>query len=149
MPAGPNSWTAVSIRVVSQSTHNMKEDIRMTPGMSSRRAARTRMRRRKMSVKLEVTMPKGKSLGSVSLRISNNGEGAAHQGMPTLSWSCTTMNQANMPRTVDDAASMIKIHRFNCTSGHRNLRLVDSLYMISSVAILSTRCHEPLQARPS
>jgi hypothetical protein len=58
---------AVSIKVVSHSTNNMKEPSRMTPGMSSRLAARTRMTRRKRMVKLDVTIAKVKSLETLAI----------------------------------------------------------------------------------
>ena len=53
---------AVSISVVSHSTKRMKEPSNITPGISMRRAARPRMRKRKRIVRPAVTIANVNSL---------------------------------------------------------------------------------------
>jgi len=79
----PYSCTAVSMTLVSHRTNRTKEPSKMAPGISRRRAARTRMTSRKRMVRPPVTIANGNNLVTghflpVLCRDETN------HGMPTL-----------------------------------------------------------------
>ena len=95
----------------------------MRPGRRRRWAARIRIRAMKKTPRAAETVMNGKSLGVLVVVLvlwAGLGLGCKkgdYHGMPRFNCVCTAMNQAKIPRQIEDADRTMRIQRLSWSSG--------------------------------